>query len=116
VVTPPLRRDRAGVAGTLLPEASEQLHTDRPQPHPAGRRRSGDNRYSRAARFYKQWRDEGVLSAEADPAIYVYHQEFTYAGTIYVRRGFMGRQRLTRFGEGQVFRTKKPCPPPRSIG
>ena len=35
-----------------------------------------NNRYTRAARFYKQWREEGILTAEADPAIYVYHQEF----------------------------------------
>ena len=69
-----------------------------------------NNRYTRAARFYKQWRDEGVLTTEADPAIYVYHQEFTYAGTTYVRRGFMGRQRLTRFGEGQVFPHEETLP------
>ena len=50
-----------------------------------------NNRYTRAARFYKQWREEGVLVSEADPAVYVYHQEFTYAGTTYVRRGFMAR-------------------------
>jgi uncharacterized protein (DUF1015 family) len=69
-----------------------------------------NNRYTRAARFYKQWRDEGVLTAEPDPAIYVYHQEFTYAGTTYVRRGFMGRQRVTRFGEGQVFPHEETLP------
>lgn len=69
-----------------------------------------NNRYTRAAKFYKQWRDEGVLTAEADPAIYVYHQEFTCAGTTYVRRGFLGRQRLTRFGEGQVFPHEETLP------
>ena len=35
-----------------------------------------DNRYIRAARFLKNWRSEGVLFQEADPAVYVYHQEF----------------------------------------
>jgi uncharacterized protein (DUF1015 family) len=69
-----------------------------------------NNRYTRAARFYKQWRDESILTVEADPAIYVYHQEFAYAGTTYVRRGFMGRQRLTRFGEGQVFPHEETLP------
>jgi uncharacterized protein (DUF1015 family) len=69
-----------------------------------------NNRYSRAAKFYKKWRDEGVLTPEADPAIYVYHQEFTYAGTTYIRRGFLGRQRLTRFGEGQVFPHEETLP------
>lgn len=69
-----------------------------------------NNRYTRAAKFYKQWREEGVLATEADPAIYVYHQEFTYAGNTYVRRGFIGRQRLTRFGEGQVFPHEETLP------
>ncbi len=68
------------------------------------------NRYTRAARYYRQWRDEGVLTTEADPAIYVYHQEFNYAGNTYVRRGFMARQRLTRFGEGQVFPHEETLP------
>jgi uncharacterized protein (DUF1015 family) len=69
-----------------------------------------NNRYTRAARFYRQWRDEGVLVSEADPAIYVYHQEFTFEGATCVRRGFMARQRVTRFGEGQVFPHEETLP------
>ena len=62
-----------------------------------------NNRYIRAKRFLKSWQSEGVLFTEADPAIYVYHQEFTSEGQTHVRRGFMARMRLSRFGEGQVF-------------
>jgi uncharacterized protein (DUF1015 family) len=69
-----------------------------------------NNRYTRAAKVYKQWREEGVLMTEADPAIYVYHQEFTAEGTTYVRKGFLCRQRLTRFGEGQVFPHEETLP------
>lgn len=69
-----------------------------------------NNRYTRAAKVYKQWKDEGVLSTEADPAIYVYHQEFTAEGVTYVRKGFLGRQRLSRFGEGQVFPHEETLP------
>jgi uncharacterized protein (DUF1015 family) len=69
-----------------------------------------NNRYTRAAKIYKEWRDEGVLMTEADPAIYVYHQEFTAEGMTYVRKGFLGRQRLTRFGEGQVFPHEETLP------
>jgi uncharacterized protein (DUF1015 family) len=69
-----------------------------------------NNRYTRAAKFYRQWRDEGVFLTEADPAIYVYHQEFTADGTTFVRKGFLGRQRLTRFGEGQVFPHEETLP------
>jgi uncharacterized protein (DUF1015 family) len=62
-----------------------------------------NNRYSRAARFLKNWRQEGVLTEESQPAIYVYHQVFTYAGREYTRRGFMCRCRLVRFGQGNIY-------------
>ncbi len=61
-----------------------------------------NNRYSRAARFLRCWRREGVLFTESDPALYVYHQQFTEAGQEYTRRGFMCRVRLERFGEGSI--------------
>ncbi len=63
----------------------------------------GENRYTRAAKRLKSWRGEGVLFQESDPAIYVYHQQYTEQGTEYTRRGFMCRVRLERFGEGNVF-------------
>jgi uncharacterized protein (DUF1015 family) len=69
-----------------------------------------NNRYTRAAKFYKQWRDEGVLVQEADPAVYVYHQEYTVEGKTYVRRGFLCHQKLSRFGEGQVFPHEETLP------
>jgi uncharacterized protein (DUF1015 family) len=62
-----------------------------------------NNRYTRAARFLKNWRQEGVLAEEPQPAIYVYHQVFTYAGREYTRRGFMCRCRLVRFGQGNIY-------------
>lgn len=84
------------------------------QKHPANvvrlilnREEPGDddisNRYSRAARFLTNWKREGVLSKEPDPAIYVYHQIFTDDGVEYTRRGFMARCGLERFGEGNVY-------------
>lgn len=62
-----------------------------------------NNRYTRAARFFKQWRKEGVLQLDADPALYVYHQQFEYAGQTFDRRGFMCRVKLERFGEGSIY-------------
>ena len=61
------------------------------------------NRYTRAARFLRNWRSEGVLQIDPDPALYVYHQVFTYQGREYQRRGFMTRVRLERFGEGKIY-------------
>lgn len=72
-----------------------------------------NNRYTRAGRFLRDWRSEGVLFTEADPAIYVYHQQFSVAGRSYTRRGFMARVRLQRFGEGMVFPHEQTMPGPK---
>jgi len=91
------------------PELQDQLY----KRHPANvvrlilnREEPGDdersNRYSRAANFYRNWRREGVLFAEGQPAIYVYHQEFQEGGQTFTRRGFMARVRLERIGEGNI--------------
>jgi uncharacterized protein (DUF1015 family) len=62
-----------------------------------------NNRYSRAAKFLKNWKSEGVLQPESDPSLYVYHQVFDHDGRRHTRRGFMGRLRLERFGEGKIY-------------
>ena len=72
-----------------------------------------NNRYTRAKRFYKDWQSEGILYTDPDPAIYVYHQEFTAEGVTYNRRGFMARLRLSPFGEGQVFPHEETLPGPK---
>jgi uncharacterized protein (DUF1015 family) len=59
--------------------------------------------YHRAATLFRQWIRDGVLQYEPDPAIYVYHQIFDYAGQTHTRRGFMTRVRLVRFGEGNIY-------------
>ncbi len=61
------------------------------------------NTYSRAAKFLKNWKEEGLLQRDAQPAVYVYHQVFDHAGRTFTRRGFMARVRLQRFGEGMIY-------------
>jgi uncharacterized protein (DUF1015 family) len=106
---------------TIGPELQEELY----KKHPCNvvrlilnRIEPGDddaenNRYTRAARFLKNWRSEGVLFREADPAVYVYQQEFVYAGVSYIRRGFMARLRISPFGQGQVFPHEETMPGPK---
>ena len=60
------------------------------------------NKYSRAARFLKEWRAQGVVMQESAAALYVYHQEFEVEGESHVRRGVMARVRLERFGTGNI--------------
>jgi uncharacterized protein (DUF1015 family) len=64
---------------------------------------ASDSRYVRAAQFLKNWRSEGVLASDPDPALYVYHQQFDHGGRQLTRRGFMARVRLSRFGEGDIY-------------
>lgn len=72
-----------------------------------------NNRYTRAARFLRDWQSEAVLYTDPDPAIYVYHQEFNAEGVSYNRRGFMARARLSPFGEGKVFPHEETLPGPK---
>ncbi|MBS0260450.1 MAG: DUF1015 domain-containing protein [Planctomycetes bacterium] len=62
-----------------------------------------DEKYKRAAEFLRKWIHQGVLIQEHEDALYVYHQVFEWEGQQYTRRGFLGRIRLERFGEGKVF-------------
>ncbi len=80
-----------------------RLILNRPEPGDEADDAPHGNRYHRAAAFFRNWRNEGVLMEEAQPAFYVYHQVFAYAGQEFTRRGFMGRVRLERFGEGKIY-------------
>lgn len=62
-----------------------------------------ENRYRRAGVAWRNWRREGILQLESRPAIYVYHQHFEVEGRKFVRRGFICRLGLERFGEGSVY-------------
>lgn len=62
-----------------------------------------NNRYTRAARTLKDWKAEGVLQRDDQPALYVYHQIFTVGGKEYCRKGFMCGCEATPFGEGMIF-------------
>jgi uncharacterized protein (DUF1015 family) len=64
---------------------------------------TGSEKYDRAKKFLANWRSQGVLVTENQPAVYVYHQIFESEGQTHTRRGFMARCRLSRFGQGQVF-------------
>jgi uncharacterized protein (DUF1015 family) len=102
VVTPPY--------DVISPEFQDELY----KKHPANfirlelnRDEPGDNeqsnKYTRAGKFLRNWRQEGVMQVDPDPALYVYHQTFQHAGHEITRRGFMARVRLERFGEGKIY-------------
>jgi uncharacterized protein (DUF1015 family) len=53
-----------------------------------------DNKYTRAAATLEQWLRRGILVADAQPAIYLYDQFFTYQGREYQRRSLTLRVRV----------------------
>lgn len=71
-----------------------------------------ENKYSRAARFFREWLKVGILKKEKDPAIYVYDQEYTLRGKRKKRRGFMALMRLEDLGSGVVFPHEETFPGP----
>tara|TARA_B100000029_G_scaffold509544_1_gene599003 strand:- start:1327 stop:2622 length:1296 start_codon:yes stop_codon:yes gene_type:complete len=71
-------------------------------------------RYHRAAGFLERWQSDGILVRDEKPSLYVYHQEFTWEGVSHIRRGFLGRIRLERFGTGTVFPHEQTMPGPKA--
>ncbi len=62
-----------------------------------GRRDAGTNGggvYTRAAEHLSSWLQEGILVRDETPALYVYHQEYTFAGERLVRKGVIALARL----------------------
>ncbi len=53
-----------------------------------------DNRYTRAAATFAEWRANGVLRQETVPCYYLYQQTFTHNGQSYTRTGLLARVRL----------------------
>ncbi|MEP0844271.1 MAG: DUF1015 domain-containing protein [Phycisphaerae bacterium] len=62
-----------------------------------------DEVYAQAARRLNQWLHDGIVTREARPAVYVYHQHYEHAGRAYTRKMFFARMRLEEFGAGTVF-------------
>lgn len=62
-----------------------------------------NNRYTRAARYLREWQLENVLKQDSARSFYVYHQEFEAEGRRYTRKGFLGRVRLEPYGQGKIY-------------
>jgi uncharacterized protein (DUF1015 family) len=72
----------------------------------------GPNVYTRAAATLNDWRNEGILTEEAEPALYGYSQTYTVPGTSEVRerRGFIGLGQLHDYADKVVYRHEQTFP------
>jgi len=59
--------------------------------------------YEEAGRAFRGWVSEGVLKQDPEPALYVYHQDYTYHERAFTRKMFFAQLRLEEFGRGQIF-------------
>ncbi len=53
-----------------------------------------DNKYTRAASFFRKWLDKKVLVSEEQQTFYIHDHYFKYQGKEYKRRGLIARVRL----------------------
>ena len=85
-----------------------------------GKHHAGDtdaeNVYTRAAATLNEWRAEGILREEAEPALYGYSQTYTVPGTDEVRerRGFIALGHLYDYADHVVYRHEQTFPKHKS--
>jgi uncharacterized protein (DUF1015 family) len=75
----------------------------------------GNNVYTRAADYARQWRSEGILRQDSSLSIYAYSQTFTaLSGTNFERRGFIARGRVEDYSAKVVFRHEQTLSKPKA--
>ena len=75
-----------------------------------------DNVYTRAAATLNEWRAEGILKEEADPALYAYSQTYKVPGTEETRerRGYIALGQLHDYADRVVYRHEQTFPKHKS--
>jgi uncharacterized protein (DUF1015 family) len=70
--------------------------------------------YDTAARVFTEWRDDGVLVRDDQPAFWVLVQDYTGPdGNAYTRTGFFGRVKVEEYGAGRVRPHERTHPGPK---
>src|ERR1700723_2614695 len=75
-----------------------------------------NNVYSRAASYFSDWRQRGILRQDSRPSLYVYSQRFAPPGssTQWERRGFVALGRLEDYSASVVFRHEQTLAKPKA--
>jgi uncharacterized protein (DUF1015 family) len=76
----------------------------------------GESVYTRAARDFSAWREQGILVQEKDPCVFAYSQRFRVPGSddVKERRGFIALGKLHEYAEQVVFRHEQTLSKPKS--
>lgn len=77
---------------------------------------STNNVYSRAAGFFRQWRESGVLVQDREPSVYCYVENFNKPGRKeeLERRGFIALGRIEDYSAKVVFRHEQTLAKPKA--
>src|SRR3989475_1920691 len=76
----------------------------------------GENTYTRAAEFFREWRRQGIFLQDTQPSVYVYSQRFAIPGgnREAERRGFIALGRLEDYSARGVFRHEQTLAKPKA--
>src|SRR5919108_1819771 len=76
----------------------------------------GENSYTRAAEFFRDWRRQGIFFQDSQPSIYVYSQRFAIPGgnKEAERRGFIALGKIDDYSAGVVFRHEQTLAKPKA--
>ncbi|HZK25135.1 MAG TPA: DUF1015 domain-containing protein [Oscillospiraceae bacterium] len=69
-----------------------------------------DNRYTRAAGFFKQWLQQNILQHEEKPAVFLYEQEFNTKGKSLTRTGLISGVKLEEYEKGIILPHEETLP------
>src|ERR1700730_1109599 len=76
---------------------------------------AGNNVYTRAAAYGRNWRAEGILQQDSAPSIYTYSQTFTApSGARFERRGLIALGRVEDYSAKVVFRHEQTLSKPKA--
>ncbi len=76
---------------------------------------AGDNVYTRASVFGRQWRDQGIFRQDSATSVYVYSQTFTApSGKNFERRGFIALGRVEDYSAKVVYRHEQTLSKPKA--
>jgi len=76
---------------------------------------TGNNVYTRAADYSKQWRDGGILAQDSAPSIYACSQTFTApSGSKFERQGFIALGRVEDYSARVVYRHEQTLAKPKA--
>ena len=76
---------------------------------------TAENVYTRATRYSREWREQGILRLDRDPSIYVCSQTFIApTGHKFERRGFIALGRVEDYAAKVVFRHEQTLAKPKA--